>query len=160
MSVLADIIGEVETLLEGSTGVDRTVASGKLTLVGSDHEFQFAQCTADPRPFYIEVGEEYEDDTMPSDVSGDYLYRARRLTILVAYGYIPEDTPMEREVTIADDEKIFVSCLTWPLNWALVTDWCGAEVTADRLASRDSDGVIAIQFLKLGLDVSYREDIS
>jgi hypothetical protein len=160
VSTYADILDKLKDLLEGSDGVTRTVTVGKFQVVGSDFEWEQAQCSQDPRPAYIEEGEETEGVGLPSDVSGDYLWRERNVLVHIGYAYDPDDDDTDRAEVIADDELEAVRCLSWPLNWALVTDWCGCQVLASRVPVRDPDGVIAIMYLRLSLGLTYRENLS
>ena len=159
MSVLADISTAVKDLLEGSIGVaPHTVTVGKFTVVGDDMEWQQDQCSRDPRPVFIEVEGEVDGGEQPSDLSGDYVWSAHEITCYIGYAFSPNDDPLDRRNTIADDAKEAIDALREPLNWALVTGWSGADVRRRIEDVRDEDGVIAIQFGVLAITVYYREE--
>jgi hypothetical protein len=160
MSVLSNIRAGIVALLEGSAGVDRTIAVGKYSVVGEDFEIQQARSVADPRPVYFEEDQEWEDDSLPTDVAGDFYYRSLEIPVYIGYGYSPDDSDIDRAQDIDDDEALAIRCFTYPLNWALTTGWCGCEVVATRVPIRDAAGVIAIMFNRLALRISFREDYS
>jgi hypothetical protein len=159
--VLADIITQIEGLLEGTVVPPRSIPVGKFEVVGSDYFWQQDCPLADPRPAYIDEDiAELTDDAAPSDVSGDYYWRSHRIMVHIGYGFDPDDDPTDRATTIADDELIICRCLRDPLTHATVANWAGADVTVKYVPVRDNDGVTAILYLTLTVEVSYREDLS
>lgn len=159
MSVLDDIATGIQDLLEGSIGVaPHTVTVGKFTVVGDDMEWQQDQCSEDPRPVFIEVGDEVDSGEIPTDVSGDYVWSANGINVYIGYAFSPDDDPLERRGVISDDAKEAIDALREPLNWALVTGWSGSDIKRQIQDVRDEDGVIAIQFGVLAITVVYREE--
>lgn len=160
MTTLTDIVDKIEELVEGSDGVESVIPVGKFTVVGDDYEQQQAQCSRDPRPVFITVNESYQDEMMPTDVSGDYRWRGRVIRIYAAYGFHPRDDPTERRNTINEDIETAQQCLEEPLNWALVVDWCATEISLTEIIDiRDDDEVVAIALAVIECQVTYREAV-
>jgi hypothetical protein len=135
-------------------------AAGLFAVVGDDHLVQQAEASdASPRPVYIEAGYSILDPTLPSDVSGDYRWKARSIPIWVPYAYSPIDAVLGRDTAMDDDEDALERVLSEALNCALVAGWGKARCDVTREGGeRDSDGVIAIRWLAITLAIAYRED--
>ena len=160
MTVMADIVTAVEKLLDGTLVPDRAIPVGRFSVVGDDHDWEQAPPDQAPYPCYIEDGEETEDETMPSDVSGDYHYTAKILTIYIGYGFNPDDDATDRTEVMVDDAMAIRRCFIDPLTWAEVTGWVGAEVKISPESIYDADGVVAIKYNVVTMMVSFREDLS
>ena len=160
MSVLSDIRTKILELLAGTAaGGIRMPAVGRFLVVGSDVDVQQADpMNPSPRPCYLMAGGEVPDPTIPSDVAGDYHWEARALPLVVAYAYSPEDTPIERDSLMDDDELSIKRVLMEPLNLALVAGWGKCRVEATRSEIRDAQMVDAVKLLSCTVTITYRED--
>jgi hypothetical protein len=159
---LGDIRAKLVELIQGTAaGGERMPAAGRFLVVGDDHLVQQADAADDtPRPVYIEAGYEVQDPTLPSDVSGDMMWKARVIPIWVPYAYSPDHTVVQRDSIMDDDEDILERVLREPLNLSpLVAGWAKSRPAVNRQDSdRDADGVVAIRWLSIMLAIAYQED--
>jgi len=161
MSVLATIIGELEQLMEGTEALaTRPIPAGKFTIVGLNPDVIKTRSIADPRPAYIALGEDVGDATLPSDVSGDYHWQSRAITISTAYAVRPTVTAPVLLSTISDDERLVRRCLEEPLNLALIDGWGKCSVSVSHSLQRLEDNVSAILWVVYNLQIAFREDWS
>ena len=162
MSTLRDIRAMLVQLIEGTAaGGVRMPAAGLFAVVGDDHLVQQADAAdASPRPVYIEAGYAVGDQTIPSDVSGNYYWKARAIPIWVPYAYSPDDGPVGRDSVMDDDEDALERALVEPMNLGpLVDGWGKSAWSCSREnAERDAEGVAAIRWLSAVLTIAYRED--
>lgn len=161
-SVLSNILDGIVALLEGSAGTTRTISSGEFK---RREAITQSNAAAKPRPFILHADQEVEDESLPSDVAGNYVHRAWQVELVVGYADKPQDR-FGLLKTMADDERTIIRCLGYPINWNTVSGWQGAAIESSRssfhrqpLDEEHPDGP-EIHLLVVSITVSYREDMS
>jgi hypothetical protein len=161
MTVLADIITGIGGLLEGTTVPPRPIPANRFAYVGDDYLWEQDQCRDAPYPAYVEEGEQVIGENEPTDVSGDFRYKTKQIIVRIGYGYSPADDPGDRPRLMADDEFALQRTFEDPLTWATVDEhWSGTEILFTREDVLDDQGVVAILYIVMTLEILFREDHS
>jgi hypothetical protein len=160
--VLSNILDGIVALMEGTAGTARVIEQGSFKSVQAITQ---SNAVARPRPFVLHADDEAEDESLPSDVAGNYEHRAWHLQLVVGYADKPNDR-RGLQKTMADDEQTIRRTLGYPLNWNTVQGWQGADLQSSLSAFHrqplepDHPDGPEIHLIVVSIVVSYREDMT
>jgi len=158
MSVLADILDQIDGLLQGTSGVERMIEEDKFKRVADERDLSAGLAARDPRPYWLEPESFHGLLDESSDVAGDFLHLHATIRVDILYA----DQPHDRQSLfkqIADDALQVAACLYSPRNWGQVAGWTGVELELGLEAVEDDRGVPRLWSLTISMMVSYRENL-
>ena len=158
-SVLAAVLDDLRAILDGSSS-ESPIASGRYQAVEYDPGGLMLMSSGRPYPFEVEVGSRSQPTDYPSDVSGDYAYFGRDLTIRVAYAGEPHEGQDQQNDIVTDDDEICLA-LEDPASWSasgfVAASPIGSEIVPVEIPGSEEGATEFLQILEIQLVVVYRE---
>jgi hypothetical protein len=152
------ILDGIKALLEGTSGVSRTISTGTFRHVPiSAFEVGALAATGSTHPFTLTADSVVAIDGEQMGLAGSHVYGAHEIGIHVLYGSKPHDS-LALEKAVSGDEYKIRRCLLWPRNWATVTGWTGADLVSSSRDMIGDDETQSVMMLTVTLQVWHREE--
>lgn len=129
MSVLADVLASLPGILQGTAG-DSRIPTRRFEIVDTSRSLSPGMAARAPYPVHIWLETAQTEMDGRCDMSGNYVYHDAEIVIAVYYADKPNDR-VNLLKTVSDDNLALTQALTWPLNWAIVPGWVGAEYESE-----------------------------
>lgn len=159
-AVISNVLDQIVSLVNGSTGSTRTCTAGDFEHVTFPVLESGARMVGDNyRPYNIVYEGRRKDDITPSNVSGNRRYSTHEIRLIMGYGAMPQQQ-LALTKTITDDQYTIRHCLEWPHNWTAVSGWCGCTIEDTQITEEtDSSGNPEYYISELTLTVIVREEV-